>query len=180
MVSLDKEEKSRSRQRLMARAQDGDKEAFQILFREIGPLVTGFVRRRVRDQADVEDVCQEALIAVYKSRQTYQSERPFEPWLFAIVRNVTAEHLKRQRQRSGWQEPTENLPEVRVDDDAGVALELEDAFALLSPNQLEALRLTKILGLPIEEAARRAGTTPGSMKVRVHRAFEAIKRSVLR
>lgn len=164
----------------MLQAQDGNKEAFQLLFQDIGPLVTGFVRRRVRDQADVEDICQEALVAVYKSLRTYQTKRPFEPWLFAIVRNVTAEFLKRQHLRAGRQEPTENLPEVRVEDDSRLGLELSDAFADLPPNQLEALRLTKVLGLSIEEASQRAGVTAGSMKVRVHRAYQSLKRSILR
>ncbi len=180
MVASDKEEKSRSRQRLMERAQDGDKQAFQALFQDIGPLVTGFVRRRVRDQTEVEDVCQEALIAVYRSRQTYQPARPFEPWLFAIVRNVTAEYLKRQSQKSGWQEPMDAVPEIMVEDDASLALEMREAFARLSPNQVEALRLTKIHGLSVEEASQRAGTSVGSMKVRVHRAYESLKRSILR
>jgi len=180
MVLLDREEKSRSRQRLMLQAQDGDKQAFQLLFQDIGPVITSFVRRRVRDQADVEDVCQEALIAVYKSLRTYQPKRPFEPWLFAIVRNVTAEFLKRQHVRLVRQEPTENLPEVRVEDDSRLGLELSEAFADLSPNQLEALHLTKVLGLSIEEASQRAGVTAGSMKVRVHRAYESLKRSILR
>ena len=178
MVSIDREEKSRGRQLLMERAQNGDRLAFQELFQEIGPLITGFVRRRVRDQTEVEDVCQEALIAVYKSRQTYQPTRPFEPWLFAIVRNVTGEYLKRQR--LGWQEPAENVPEVRVEDDAGLGIELREAFAQLSPNQIEAIRLTKILGLSVEEASQRAGTSAGSMKVRVHRALASLKRSILR
>ena len=105
MVALTKEEKKQERQRLMARAQTGDREAFQLLFREIGPLVTSFVRRRVRDPAEIEDICQEALMAVYRSRQTYQPARPFEPWLFAIVRNVTAKHLTNYRLRRGRRRP---------------------------------------------------------------------------
>lgn len=180
MVASDKEEKSRSRQRLMERAQNGDRQAFQDLFQELGPLITAFIRRRVRDQTDVEDVCQEALIAVYKSRQTYLPSRPFEPWLFTVVRNVTAEYLKRQWQRSGWQEPMERVPEIRVEDETSLALEMREALAELSLNQIEALKLTKILGLSVEDASQRAGTSAGSMKVRVHRAYESLKRSILR
>src|ERR1700674_4751255 len=98
MVARDQAEKSAGRMRLMERAQNGDKEAFRTLFDEIGPLITMFVRRRVFDQAEVDDVCQEALIGVFKSRHTYQLSRPFEPWLFAIVRNVIAAYLQRNRQ----------------------------------------------------------------------------------
>jgi RNA polymerase sigma-70 factor (ECF subfamily) len=164
----------------MEGAQAGDRQAFHLLFKAIGPLVTSFVRRRVRDPAEVEDICQEALMAVYRSRQTYQPSRPFEPWLFAIVRNVTARHLMNYRERHGWQQPVDYMPEVSVEDGAGLRLEMHEALAQLSPAQIEALSLTKLEGLSIEEASLRAGTSAGSMKVRVHRAFESLKRSMLR
>jgi RNA polymerase sigma-70 factor (ECF subfamily) len=179
-VAASIEETGRQRQRLMERAQDGDREAFRELFQEIGPLITGFIRRRLRDPSDVEDVCQEALMAVYRSRRTYQAARPFEPWLFAIVRNVTARHLSNHFQRSRWQSSVDELPELRVEDDSSLPLEMGQAFANLSPAQFEAITLTKLEGLSIEEAARRAGASAGSMKVRVHRAYESLKRSILR
>ncbi|HKV55144.1 MAG TPA: RNA polymerase sigma factor [Candidatus Binataceae bacterium] len=164
----------------MERAQEGDKEAFQVLFAEIGPLITRFVRRRMIDQAEVDDVCQEALIAIFKSRHTYQPSRPFEPWLFAIVRNVAATYLRRSRQQTGWLEPSSDTPEMSAEDGSSLALELQEGFNQLSANQIEALKLTKLAGLSIAEAARRANTTVGSMKVRVHRAYESLKRSMLR
>jgi RNA polymerase sigma-70 factor (ECF subfamily) len=96
-VARDKAKQSADRVRLMKLAQSGDKGSFESLFDNIGPLITLFVRRRVFDQVEVDDVCQEALLAVFKSRHTYQLARPFEPWLFAIVRNVTAANLQRNR-----------------------------------------------------------------------------------
>jgi RNA polymerase sigma-70 factor (ECF subfamily) len=164
----------------MARAQDGDREAFHILFNDVGPLVTRFLRRRLSDHNQIEDVCQEAMIAVYKSRHTYEPERPFEPWLFAIVRKVSGEHLRRERQRVGFQIQVEELPEIRIEGSSINELELREALEQLSPTQIEAVGLTKVIGLSLEEAARRAGTTVGSMKLRVHRAYESLKRSLLR
>jgi RNA polymerase sigma-70 factor (ECF subfamily) len=73
-------EESTNRAELMERAQAGNAEAFCVLFADIGHLITAFVRRRVLE-ADVEDVCQEVLIAIFKSRHTFQPARPFEPWL---------------------------------------------------------------------------------------------------
>lgn len=164
----------------MARAQNGDREAFHALFRDIGPLITGFLRRRLPDRADIEDVCQEVLMAVYKSRHTYQPERPFEPWLFAIVRRVTAEHFRRSYARNQRREPIDELPEPAVQNDSGLAIELSQALEQLSPIQIEALSLTKVFGLSLTEAARRAGTTVGSMKVRIHRAHQSLRRSLTR
>jgi RNA polymerase sigma-70 factor, ECF subfamily len=57
---------------------------------------------------------------------------------------------------------------------------VREALEQLSPTQMEALSLTKVEGLSVEEAAQRAGTSIGSMKVRVHRAYESLKRSLLR
>jgi hypothetical protein len=73
--------------RLMGRAQSGDREAFHELFKDIGPFITRSLQRRLLDVNEVEDICQEVMVAVYKSRHTYQPDRPFEPWLMAIIRN---------------------------------------------------------------------------------------------
>ena len=173
------DEKSVSRAQLMERAQGGDREAFHSLFKEVGPLITRFLRRRRSDNTEIEDICQDAMIAVYKSRHTYQPERPFEPWLFAIVRKVSAEHFRRERQRLGFLIQVDELPEICLKAGSSQDLELREAMEQLSPGQMEALSLTKVIGLSIEEAARRTGTSVGAMKVRVHRAYESLKRALL-
>ena len=164
----------------MERAQGGDREAFHSLFKDVGPLITRFLRRRVSDNTEIEDISQEVMIAVYKSRHTYQPERPFEPWLFAIVRKVSWEHFRRERQRLGFQVLVDEMPEMCTEGRPSQDLEVREALEQLSPTQIEALGLTKLLGLSVEEAARRAGTSVGSMKVRVHRAYESLKRALLR
>jgi RNA polymerase sigma-70 factor, ECF subfamily len=180
MVEPAKAVKSAARSRLMERAQAGDKEAFDDLFADIGPLITRSVRRRVFDPAEVDDICQEILLAIFKSRHTYQPSRPFEPWLHAIVRHVISAHLHEHRRRTAWNEPMSDSMDISSDDDSGLISTLNDGLGQLSTNQLEALNLTKIMGLSIEEAAERAGTSAGSIKVRVHRAYESLKKSILR
>lgn len=164
----------------MERAQNGDKEAFQTLFVDIGPLITRFVRRRGLDQSEVDDVCQETLLAIFKSRHSYQPTRPFEPWLFAIVRHVMAAYFARTRQHARGREPMGEIAELCTEDGSALAVELRDGLSRLSTNQLQALELTKLSGFSIAEAARRAGTSVGSMKLRVHRAYESLKKSMLR
>jgi RNA polymerase sigma-70 factor, ECF subfamily len=176
-VVLD-DEKTVSRAQLMERAQGGDREAFHTLFKEVGPLITRFLRRRLSDATEIEDICQEAMIAVYRSRHTFQPARPFEPWLFAIVRKVSGEHFRRERQRLGYHVRIDELPEMCLQAGSDHDLELRQALEQLSPTQLQALSLTKVVGLSVEEAAQRAGTSVGSMKVRVHRAYESLKRAL--
>jgi RNA polymerase sigma factor (sigma-70 family) len=173
------EAKKISRARLMERGRDGDRAAFVDLFRGIGPLITGFLRRRVRDGAEIEDICQEVLLAVYRSRHTYQSGRPLEPWLFAIVRKVSSEHLRRTRQRFAWQVETDEMPEPAAEENPSLAVEFREALEQLSPSQREALALTKLRGLSLAQAARHTGAAVGSMKLRVHRAYASLKRSLI-
>ena len=180
MVAPDEAMNSAGRSRLMERAQAGDKEAFHELFDDIGPLITRLVRRRVFDPAEVDDICQEILLAIFKSRHTYQPSRPFEPWVYAIIRHVIGAHRKQHRRQRVWNEPTSESMDISTDDDSALIPTLCDSLGQLPRNQLEALKLTKIMGLSIEEAAERAGTSAGSMKVRVHRAYESLKKSILR
>ena len=150
------------------------------MFEEIGPLITRFVRRRMTDQMEAEDVCQEALIAIYKSRHTFQPSRPFEPWMFAIVRNVVNRYFSTSLQQTRWQEPVAVMPEVADEDRVTFGPEIRQAFERLTPNQLEAVRLTKLRGLSVEEASQLTGASVASMKVRVHRAYQTLKGSLRR
>jgi RNA polymerase sigma-70 factor (ECF subfamily) len=171
--------KSASRAQLMAHAQSGDREALQTLLKDIDSFITRSLRRRLRNIRDTEDICQEVLIAVYKSRHTYQPDRPFEPWLFAIVGKVMATHVRHDQKRLAVQIQLDELPELCNEGTSDGELELREALEQLSSAQLEALVLTKLQGLSVDEAARRTGTSASSMKVRVHRAYQSLKRSLL-
>jgi RNA polymerase sigma factor (sigma-70 family) len=180
MVASDDAEKNLRLARLMERAQDGDREGFRVLFEEIGPLITRFVRRRMADQMEAEDVCQEALMAIYKSRHTFQPSRAFEPWMFAIVRNVVSRYYSTSLQQTRWQEPVDAMPDVADEDRVAFGVEMRQAFEQLTPNQLEAVKLTKLSGLSVEEASQVTGASVASMKVRVHRAYQSLKGSLRR
>src|SRR5579863_1010667 len=103
MEGLARMERGRLRMRLMRRMQDGDQDAFRVLLDDIGPSVTRFLRTRIADPNELEDVYQEVFMALYESRHTYEPERPFEPWLFAIARNVAADHARRHLARAKWE-----------------------------------------------------------------------------
>jgi RNA polymerase sigma-70 factor (ECF subfamily) len=177
---VDASSKSQLRSRLLERAQSGDGEAFRALFSDIGPMITRFVRRRIPDPSEVENVCQETLLAIYKSRHTYEPSRPVEPWIFAIAQNVAAQHVRRHHARASWQEPVGDVPDSGVEDETGATLDLERALRRLSHSQLEAIKATKIEGLSLSEVSARTGASVGALKVRVHRAYEILKKSFAR
>lgn len=123
------EERSRMRAQLMARVQDGDRDSCRALLDDIGPMLIGFLRRRIADRNELEDGYQETLMAFFRARHTYQPSRPLEPWLFAIARNVAADHARRYWTRSNVEQLTDALPEVSAAEEPRSDPNLADAMA---------------------------------------------------
>jgi RNA polymerase sigma-70 factor (ECF subfamily) len=168
-------DRGQRRAQWMARAQAGDADAYRALLDDVGPAVLSFLSRRIDDRDDLADAYQDTFLALHRARHTYQPTRPIEPWLFAIARNVAADFGRRRRRRSGHEIVTDNAPEPAVEPERDVGARLDAVLRALPNRQREALQLLKFQGLTIAEAAERAGTTPGALKVRAHRAYVALK-----
>jgi RNA polymerase sigma-70 factor (ECF subfamily) len=167
------------RGRLMARMQDGDNESCRTLLDDIGPMIMNFLRRRIADRTELEDVYQETLLAFFQARHTYQPARPLEPWLFAIARNIAADHARRYWTRARVEQLTEKMPERGRDGEFRCEPSLGSAMAQLPEQQREAFSMLKLEGLSIQEAAQRAGTSTGALKVRAHRAYKALRKIIV-
>jgi RNA polymerase sigma-70 factor (ECF subfamily) len=162
----------------MARTQDGDRESCRKLLDDIGPMLMKFLRRRIVNLPDLDDAYQDTLMAFYQARHTYQPSRPLEPWLYAIARNVAADHTRRYWTRTKVERVTEEIPEQAVDSDLRSEPNLDSAIAQLPRQQREAFSMLKLEGLSIEQAAERAGTSTGALRVRAHRAYKTLKRLI--
>ena len=176
MSTEDRDGSSRRRAQWMAQAQRGDRIAYAALLDDVGPTVRRYVRARVRDVEDAKDVYQDVLMALHRARHTYEPSRAFEPWLFAIARRVVARRFGDRAVRATREVLVAALPDVGVDGDGRLKVDLERAWSALTPDQREALVLLKLDGLSLEAAAPRAGTTVGALKVRAHRAYRALRR----
>lgn len=169
-------ERAARRAALMARAQDGDAEAYRELLEDIRPALLHLLRSWATDRHELEDLVQDTLMSLHRARHTYDSARPFEPWLFAIARHVALRHRRVRLRRAARQVLVDELPEMPVDAGPGTPQHLDDLLERLSPAQREAFELLKIEGLSADEAARRARTTVGTLRVRAHRAYRTIRR----
>ncbi len=163
------------RVRLMTAAQHGDREAYRALLDDVAPEVERFVRARVPAPQDVDDVCQDVLVALHRARHTYQAPRPFEPWLFAIARHVIAHHLRQQRARRRIEVLGEPTADQAIPSVAHLRLRLTEALRILPRGDLQIITLLKGQGLSTELAATRLGTTPGALRVRAHRAYKRLR-----
>lgn len=120
-------------------------------------------------------------MTLHRSRHTYDAARPFEPWLFAVVRNVMIDHARR-RARTARVEvlAVDELPEAVAPEPVSSSDLLEDALRRLPAAQREAFEMIQMEGLSVAAAAERAGTSMGALRVRAHRAYKAIRERLVK
>ncbi|TGQ52300.1 sigma-70 family RNA polymerase sigma factor [Mesorhizobium sp. M1C.F.Ca.ET.193.01.1.1] len=166
---------------LMARAQDGDANAYRRLLEGITPYLRAHAARCHRNPSDVEDAIQDILLTLHAARATYDPARPFAPWLTAIARRRLIDRLRRQGRRRAFETEFELAHEAF----AGQPTNLEDmtniheiatALDRLPPGQREAVLLTKIEGLSLKEASAASGMSVAALKVATHRAVQRLRR----
>ena len=126
----------------------------------------------------LDDLVQEALVAMHEKRHTYDPSQPFLPWLFAIARYKTIDFGRRQRVRSIEVMTPEPADFGVSTPDGSAALDLDRLLASLPTRQRRALELVKLEGLSTAEAAAALGSSDGGLKVTVHRALEKLKKQV--
>ena len=155
----------------MSRAQDGDQAAYRLLIDELYGATTAYLTKILFDAQAVEDCVQDCLFSLHRARATYDPRRPFRPWYFTIVRH-RARDLMRRRRPLGDEPLTEqsgSVPPLSLQVD--MRRDLERLLEQIQPAYREALEMTKLHGLSIEEAANKAGVARGTMKSRVHRGL---------
>ncbi len=157
---------------LMVAAQSGSSGAYRQLLGELASWLQRYYTKRL-PAAVVDDVVQEALLAIHEKRHTYDPSKAFGPWFAAIARYKWIDRLRTMRANV-----TEELPgDLAVQDHAdGVlgARSLESLLGRLKPAQADAIRLVKLEGLSIAEAAERTGQTVSLVKVNIHRGLSRL------
>lgn len=171
---------------LMRAAQDGDKAAYRHLLIELLPFLRGFVGRRWRSPQDVEDIVQEVLLSLHTVRHTFEPNRPFLPWLVTIASRRIADAARGASRRGAHETLVDEPPETFDLAEANIELssaEISDdvrlAMSSLTDAQRQAVQMTKLQGLSLEEASLKSGRSVASLKALMHRSLIAM-RNVLR
>lgn len=130
-----------------------------------------FAYRLTRDAGLAEDITQECFLAYLRAPRRFDPARgSIRTFLFAIARNLVFKHYRDSRES----EALDEVPVERFSPDLAVAV--EEAVASLPQLQQEALVLFEYEGLTLEEIAQVAGCDAGTVKSRLHRARERLKR----
>jgi RNA polymerase sigma-70 factor (ECF subfamily) len=175
---------------LVARAREGDQEAFEELVRATYADTYTLAKRLTGNEEDARDVVQESYLRAYRGLKRFRGDAQFTTWLYRITANCANTHMgKRSRRR------TEPLPEdhaghaALVDHnpdrdpaaraDASLLRErLETALEDLPPKLRSVVVLRDIYDMPHEEIAANLGISESAAKVRLHRARRKLREQV--
>jgi len=167
---------------LMARAQDGDGEAYRRLLNEIVPYLRVLAGRHHRDARDIEDSVQDILLTVHSIRHTYDPKRPFKPWLVAIGKRRIVDRLRvqmRARARETHldeEHETFAAAETNVNEENSEARALRAAVECLPAGQRRAVTLLKLEERTLKEAAAISGMSIMALKVASHRGLKSLRK----
>jgi RNA polymerase sigma-70 factor (ECF subfamily) len=180
---------SRALDLAMDRYARGEDAAFGELYDGLAPRLQSFLQRYTRDRARAEDVVQQTMLQIHRARGRFPPGAQVVPWAFAIARRLLIDMHRRGGREVLAPTSDETLTQVRAAlddraDDVAIAKEtaqrLSEELARLPENQRVAFELIKQDGLSVAEAAQVLGTTVAAVKLRAHRAYEAMRAALVR
>lgn len=163
--------------------QGKNEEAFGVLMSRYQPRLLRYGRKFLSESAPIEDAVQEIFIKTYQNIQSFDSTRPFSPWIYRIAHNMFANTLR----------SNSRMPFITVDFDtfsAHAAYEIDPAadeereqmkalvergLKALTPIYREIIVLYYLEQLGYQEIAEVLHVPIGTVGIRLHRAREALK-----
>jgi RNA polymerase sigma-70 factor (ECF subfamily) len=177
---------------IVARVQQGDKAAFDLLVLKYQHKVAKLVSRYLRDSAEVQDVTQEAFIKAYRALAGFRGDSAFYTWLYRIAINTAKNFLVSQGRRPPSSDVDIDTAEVL--DGAGelrevatpermllrdeIADRVQRAISDLPEDLRTAIIMREIDGLSYEDIAQAMDCPIGTVRSRIFRAREAIEREL--
>ncbi len=177
---------------LVRRLKAGEDAAYEELVRTYAGRLLGAVRRYLPVEDDARDAVQEAFLSAFRAIDRFEGGSRLYTWLYRIAINAALMQIRRRGSRPeesvedlgprfgddgglvGARDPW-NLPERGSPDAAETRVIVRQAIDRLQDSYRAVLLLRDIEGMTTEEAARALETTPGAVKVRLHRARQALR-----
>jgi RNA polymerase sigma-70 factor (ECF subfamily) len=174
---------------LVERVQRGDKRAFDLLVSKYQRKLFRLLSRLIRDQAEIEDVAQEAFIKAYRALPNFRGESAFYTWLYRIAINTAKNYLVAQGRRAPTQTETEIEDAENFEDGDSLRTEDTPERMLMSKQVAEAVNraierlpeelrtaivLRELEGLSYDEIAVSMNCPIGTVRSRIFRAREAV------
>ena len=169
---------------VLARARQGDSDAFRALVEQHSRTVYRLAFRMTGNEQDAEDVVQESFLRAYRQLGRFESRANFGTWLYRIVANCSVDLMRAKQARHDQTrgEPLEtaaDLPAVdapdpqRLAESAEINRRVQNALGALSPLERAAFTLRHYEGRSIDEIGRTLGLGTSAAK---HSVFRAVKK----
>lgn len=168
---------------LMGRAQNGDALAYQDLLSQLDQFLMSFLAKAVLQSELRQDVAQEILMAVHKSRHTYASDRPFTSWFLAIAHYKLSDHLRYSYRGRKFEDLSEDIAAssvstleqlISIDNQLAVRRSIES----LDDRSKTVVKGLKLEDKSISDLALELNTSQSNIKVIAHRAYETLRKKL--
>lgn len=160
--------------------QSEDRLAFGVLFRRYADRVLHVFRRSGLAESIAEELVQQTFLHVHRARNDFRLDGRFRPWLFAIAMNVRREHFRwrGRRPEDAVEDMTGFEPSVPPSVSTAPERLLRRALDELSDDQREVIVLHWFEDLPFDEIGQIVGASTSAVKVRAHRGYERLRKSL--
>ncbi|WP_373753183.1 RNA polymerase sigma factor RpoE [Neisseria weixii] len=180
-------------QMLVERAQKGEQKAFEMLMSKYQRRLIRLISRFVKDEHEVNDVAQEAMIRAYRALPNFRGESAFYTWLYRIGINTAKNFLVTSGKRPFISAEAANqegdildladqiadyhTPEAEMMN-REILQTVEEAISKLPDDLRKAISLREMEGLSYEEIAQIMRCPIGTVRSRIFRAREVIAKDL--
>jgi len=171
---------------VVARARDGDRDAFRVLVDMHSRYIYSLAHRMTGNAQDAEDVVQEAWLKAHKQLSRFEARADFRTWMHRITVNCSIDLIRGRRHREDAHDPldleqgplsdvgSESLPTPeRVAASTQISDRVNEALGLLTALERAAFTLRHVEGMSIEEVGAKLGLKTSATK---HSIFRAVKK----
>lgn len=174
-----------SDQELMRIVQEGDYSPASEIYDRYSGRIYNFAFRFLRNSEAAEDATQEVFVKMLKHASQFHGDAKLSTWLFSITANWCRDYLRKADNRTKESDevlltlpaPSELAPDRTLEKRENEQM-VRKALAALTPEQREAILLSRYQGLSYAEIAKIAGCSEGAVKTRVFRAMETLKKTL--
>ncbi|HHT85405.1 MAG: RNA polymerase sigma factor [Bacillota bacterium] len=178
-------------QAIVKRASKGDLSAFEVLVKAYETKLYNVAFRMVSDSEDAMDIVQEVFLKAYQALPNFRGDSKFSTWIYRICMNASLDHLRRRKKAQVYSldapvEFSDSEAQRQVEDPVDNTEDLVEARFLgekilailndLEPHYRAVVILCDVQGYSYQEIAEILDTSLGTVKSRIHRARNILRK----